>query len=53
MLPEEAWERESSESKITIDFTGLPEGATPTVTKQKGAAKVAVKDSGAIMASPL
>ncbi len=45
-------QRGGGESKITIDFSGLPEGVTPTVTNQKGA-KVAVKDNGAIMESPL
>jgi len=51
-LPEEGWERKGSESKVLIEFTGLPEGVTPKVTKQKGG-KLEVKDNGAVMQGAL
>ena len=47
-----AGEKQISESKVTIEFSGLPEGVTPKVTKQKGG-KLEVKDSGAVMQGAL
>lgn len=47
-----AGDKQTSESKITIDFTGLPEGVTPKVTEQKGG-KVDVKDNGPVMQGAL
>ena len=41
-----------SEAQVTISFEGLPEGATPQVTKQKGG-NVDVRSKGAVMQGAL
>ena len=41
-------EAKAAESNVTISFEGLPEGATPKVTKQKGG-KLDVSSKGAVM----